>query len=49
MATLEPGYRYYSPGQLREAQLIDALREAGMPNDPPCPKVSHYDDGHVVL
>jgi PPM family protein phosphatase len=25
------GYRYYSPGQLREAQLIDALREAGMP------------------
>ena len=25
------GYRYYSPGQLREAQLIDALREAGIP------------------
>jgi protein phosphatase len=25
------GYRYYSPGQLREAKLIDALREAGMP------------------
>src|SRR5829696_8171958 len=25
------GYRYYSPGQLREAQVIDALREAGMP------------------
>jgi PPM family protein phosphatase len=25
------GYRYYSPAQLREAQLIDALREAGMP------------------
>ncbi len=25
------GYRYYSPGQFREAQLIDALREAGMP------------------
>ncbi len=25
------GYRYYSPGQLRDAQLIDALREAGMP------------------
>jgi len=25
------GYRYYSPDQLREAQLIDALREAGMP------------------
>ncbi len=24
------GYRYYSPSQLREAQLIDALREAGM-------------------
>lgn len=25
------GYRYYSPGQLREARLIDALREAGVP------------------
>jgi protein phosphatase len=25
------GYRYYSPGQVREAQLIDALRDAGMP------------------
>jgi serine/threonine protein phosphatase PrpC len=25
------GYRYYSPGQLREAKLIDTLREAGMP------------------
>jgi len=25
------GYRYYSPGQLREAELIDALRRAGMP------------------
>src|SRR4051812_22004547 len=25
------GYRYYSPGQLREARLIDALRDAGMP------------------
>ena len=25
------GYRYYSPGQLREAKLIDALREAGIP------------------
>src|SRR5580658_2570030 len=25
------GYRFYSPGQLREARLIDALREAGMP------------------
>jgi PPM family protein phosphatase len=25
------GYRYYSPGQVREAQLIDALRNAGMP------------------
>ncbi|MGH9006493.1 MAG: Stp1/IreP family PP2C-type Ser/Thr phosphatase [Acidimicrobiales bacterium] len=25
------GYRYYSPSQLHEAQLIDALREAGMP------------------
>jgi PPM family protein phosphatase len=25
------GYRYYSPGQLRDARLIDALRNAGMP------------------
>lgn len=25
------GYRFYSPGQLREAQLVHALREAGMP------------------
>lgn len=25
------GYRYYSPGQLREARLIDALRVAGVP------------------
>jgi serine/threonine protein phosphatase PrpC len=25
------GYRYYSPGQLRDAKLIDALREAGLP------------------
>jgi serine/threonine protein phosphatase PrpC len=25
------GYRYYSPGQLQQAQLIDALRAAGMP------------------
>lgn len=25
------GYRYYSPGQLHDAQLIDALRAAGMP------------------
>ena len=25
------GYRYYSPGQLREARLIDTLRTAGMP------------------
>jgi serine/threonine protein phosphatase PrpC len=32
-AAVDPasGYRYYSPGQLREAQLIDALRDAGMP------------------
>ena len=27
----QSGYRYYSSGQLREARLIDALREAGMP------------------
>jgi serine/threonine protein phosphatase PrpC len=25
------GYRYYAPGQLREARLIDALRGAGVP------------------
>src|SRR3954451_23547138 len=25
------GYRYYAPGQLRDAQLIDALRRAGVP------------------
>ncbi len=25
------GYRYYSPGQLADAQLIDALRQAGVP------------------
>ena len=25
------GYRYYSPSQVREAKLIDALRRAGMP------------------
>src|SRR5436190_2039630 len=25
------GYRYYSPGQLHEAKVIDALRVAGMP------------------
>jgi len=25
------GYRYYGPGQLRDAQLIDALRAAGVP------------------
>jgi serine/threonine protein phosphatase PrpC len=32
-AAIDPasGYRYYSPGQVREAQLIDTLREAGMP------------------
>jgi serine/threonine protein phosphatase PrpC len=32
-AAVDPasGYRYYSPSQLRSAQLIDALRQAGMP------------------
>src|SRR5437773_1002130 len=25
------GYRYYSPGQVREAKLVDTLREAGLP------------------
>ena len=24
------GYRYYSPGQLADAQVIDALRQAGV-------------------
>src|SRR5437763_1069305 len=27
------GYRYYSPGQLHEARLIDTLRQAGMAID----------------
>ena len=32
-AVVDPdsAYRYYSPGQLEHAQLIDALRQAGMP------------------
>lgn len=32
-AAVDPdsGYRYYSPGQLRDARLIDALRGAGVP------------------
>lgn len=32
-AAVDPasGYRYYSPGQLQSARLIDALRQAGMP------------------
>jgi serine/threonine protein phosphatase PrpC len=32
-AAVDPGsgYRYYSPGQLADAQLIDALRQAGVP------------------
>lgn len=32
-AAVDPssGYRYYSPGQVRSAQIIDALRHAGMP------------------
>lgn len=31
-AAVDPasGYRYYSPGQLHEAQVIDALRQAGL-------------------
>ena len=44
------GYRYYSPGQLREAQLIDTLREAGMPladiaallRDPSCDQLDAW-------
>src|SRR5436190_2679552 len=27
----ESGYRYYTPGQLRDARLIDALRRADVP------------------
>jgi serine/threonine protein phosphatase PrpC len=32
-AAVDPGsgYRYYSPGQLAEARVIDALRQAGVP------------------
>jgi serine/threonine protein phosphatase PrpC len=32
-AAVDPssGYRYYSPGQLPEAEMIDTLRQAGMP------------------
>jgi protein phosphatase len=44
------GYRYYSPGQLREAQLIDTLRAAGMPlaaiaellRDPSCDRLDAW-------
>lgn len=44
------GYRYYSPGQLREAKLIDALRDAGMPladiaallRDPSCDQLDAW-------
>ena len=32
-AAVDPasGYRYYSPGQLADARVIDALRKAGVP------------------
>src|SRR5665213_453404 len=32
-AAVDPGsgYRYYSPGQLADARVIDALRQAGVP------------------
>jgi len=44
------GYRYYSPGQFREAKLIDALREAGIPladiavllRDPSCDQLDAW-------
>ena len=44
------GYRYYSPGQLREAKVIDTLREAGMPladiaallRDPSCDQLDAW-------
>ncbi len=34
-AAVDPasGYRYYSPGQVREAEIIGTLRQAGMPLD----------------
>ena len=44
------GYRYYSPGQLHDAKLIDTLREAGMPladitaflRDPSCDQLDDW-------
>jgi serine/threonine protein phosphatase PrpC len=44
------GYRYYSPVQLREARVIDTLREAGMPlvqiaallRDPSCDQLDAW-------
>jgi serine/threonine protein phosphatase PrpC len=44
------GYRYYSPAQLREAKLIDALRTAGIPladiaallRDPSCDRLDAW-------
>ena len=44
------GYRYYSPGQVREAKVIDTLREAGMPladiaellRDPSCDQLDAW-------
>ena len=44
------GYRYYSPGQVREATLIDTPREAGMPlaeiaallRDPSCEQLDAW-------
>jgi serine/threonine protein phosphatase PrpC len=51
-AAVDPtsGYRYYSPGQLREAKLIDTLRAAGMPladieallRDPTCDQLDAW-------
>ena len=45
------GYRYYSPGQFREARLIDTLREAGIPladiapllRDPSCDQLDAWE------
>ena len=50
------GYRYYAPGQVREAQLIDALRAAGMPladiasllRDPSTESLDHWAQ-HVAV
>jgi protein phosphatase len=48
-AAVDPasGYRYYSPGQLHEAQVIDALRQAGMPLADIRVVLRHSSEGHL--